>query len=235
MNRSTVIIKSNKYGLVVILDDKIPFEELLLDIADKFRESANFFKNAKMAVSFRGRVLTKPQEKMVVETIVSNSGIHILCIVDEVPEHETYYRQAVELAEEKRQEKEGMFYRGTLRAGQVLETEHSVVVLGDVNPGANVVSKGNIIVLGSCRGNVYAGASGDRDCIVAALVMKPIQVRIADKIARSAIVKRVDSCEYSIDPKIAYIKDNHIYVKPISRDTLNDISGEEKETSEEEK
>lgn len=171
---------------------------------------------------------------MVVETIVNNSGIHILCIVDEVPEHEEYYRQAVGDGRGKRQEKEGMFYRGTLRAGQVLETEHSIVVLGDVNPGANVVSKGNIIVLGSCRGNVYAGASGDRDCIVAALVMKPIQVRIADKIARSAIVKRVDTCEYSIDPKIAYIKENHIYVKPISRDTLNDISGEEKETAEEE-
>lgn len=233
MNRNSVMIKSNKYGLVVILDDKIPFEELLLDLADKFRESADFFKNAKMAVSFRGRVLTKPQEKAVVETIVGNSGIHILCIVDEAPEHEEYYRQAVEFALEQRRESEGMFYRGTLRAGQVLETEHSVVVLGDVNPGASVISKGNIIVLGACRGNVYAGASGDRDSLVAALVMKPIQVRIADKIARSAIVKRVDSCEYSIDPKIAYIKDNHIYVKPIARDTLNEISAGEEETKDE--
>ena len=104
MNRNTVIIKSNKYGLIVILDDKIPFDELLLDLADKFKESANFFKNAKMAVSFRGRVMTKPQEKMVVDTIVNNSGIHILCIVDEIPEHEEYYRQAVELAEEKQEE-----------------------------------------------------------------------------------------------------------------------------------
>ena len=55
MNRKSVIIKSNKYGLTVILDDKMPFQELLLDIADKFQESANFFRNAKMAVTFRGR------------------------------------------------------------------------------------------------------------------------------------------------------------------------------------
>ena len=47
MNRKSVIIKSNKYGLTVILDDKMPFQELLLDIADKFQESANFFRNAK--------------------------------------------------------------------------------------------------------------------------------------------------------------------------------------------
>ena len=230
MNRNTVIIKSNKYGLIVILDDKLPFEELLMDIADKFEEAANFFKNAKMALSFRGRILTKLQEKQVVETIVNHSGIHILCIVDEVKEHEEYYRQAVELATEQQEAQEGMFHKGTLRAGQVLETEYSVVILGDVNPGANVVSKGNIVVLGSCRGNVYAGASGDRDCVVAALIMKPIQVRIADKIARSAITKRVDTGEYSIDPKIAYVKDNHIYVKPISQDTLSDISDEEKST-----
>ena len=63
MNRKSVIIKSNKYGLTVILDDKMPFQELLLDIADKFQESANFFRNAKMAVTFRGRVLNREEER----------------------------------------------------------------------------------------------------------------------------------------------------------------------------
>jgi septum site-determining protein MinC len=103
------------------------------------------------------------------------------------------------------------------------------VILGDVNPGANVIAKGNIIVLGSCRGNVYAGSGGDRDCIVAALVMKPIQVRIADKIARSAIVKRVDTSEYDTDPRIAYIREDHIYVKPISRETLQEITDKQEQ------
>ena len=82
MKRNSVIIKSNKYGLMVILDDKMPFQELLLDIADKFQESANFFKNAKMAITFRGRTLNYEQEKQVIETIVNHCGIHILCIVD---------------------------------------------------------------------------------------------------------------------------------------------------------
>ena len=72
MNRKSVIIKSNKYGLTVILDDKMPFQELLLDIADKFQESANFFRNAKMAVTFRGRVLNREEERQVIETIVDH-------------------------------------------------------------------------------------------------------------------------------------------------------------------
>lgn len=224
MDRKSVIIKSNKFGLIVILDDKLPFEELLLDIGDKFKEAAHFFKDAKMAVTFRGRLLTKTQEKKVIETIIENCSIHILCIVDEQKESEAFYRGAVEYTLEEQKTHDGQFYKGTLRSGQVLETETSIIILGDVNPGAQVVSKGNIIVLGSCMGNVYAGATGNRGCFVAALIMKPAQVRIADKIARSAITKRVDTGEYPMDPMISFIKDDHIYVKPISQEAINDIT-----------
>ena len=63
MNHNSVMIKSNKYGLIVVLDDKIPFAQLLRDVADKFREASNFFKNAKMAISFSGRTLTQEQER----------------------------------------------------------------------------------------------------------------------------------------------------------------------------
>ena len=76
MNTNSVIIKCNKYGLIVILDENLPFEELIKDVEDKFKESAKFFKNAKMAMTIRGRSLTQAEEKQVVETIVDscNSG-----------------------------------------------------------------------------------------------------------------------------------------------------------------
>ena len=224
MNTNSVIIKCNKYGLIVILDENIPFEELIKDVEDKFKESAKFFKNAKMAMTIRGRSLTQAEEKQVVETIVDSCGLHILCIIDEDRKEELLFHQAVDKAMEEKDAEDGWFYRGTLRSGQVLESEHSIVIIGDVNPGANVTSKGNIVVLGSLRGIAYAGATGDRNCFVAALVMKPIQVKIADKMARSAITKRVDDAEYKLDPKIAYVKEDHIYVKPISQEILGELS-----------
>lgn len=224
MNTNSVIIKCNKYGLIVILDENLPFEELIKDVEDKFKESAKFFKNAKMAMSIRGRSLTQAEEKQVVETIVDSCGLHILCIIDEDRKEELLFHQAVDKAMEEKDAEDGWFYRGTLRSGQVLESEHSIVIIGDVNPGANVTSKGNIVVLGSLRGIAYAGATGDRNCFVAALVMKPIQVKIADKMARSAITKRVDDAEYKLDPKIAYVKEDHIYVKPISQEILGELS-----------
>ena len=224
MNTNSVIIKCNKYGLIVILDENLPFEELIKDVEDKFKESAKLFKNAKMAMTIRGRSLTQAEEKQVVETIVDSCGLHILCIIDEDRKEELLFHQAVDKAMEEKDAEDGWFYRGTLRSGQVLESEHSIVIIGDVNPGANVTSKGNIVVLGSLRGIAYAGATGDRNCFVAALVMKPIQVKIADKMARSAITKRVDDAEYKLDPKIAYVKEDHIYVKPISQEILGELS-----------
>ena len=224
MNTNSVIIKCNKYGLIVILDENLPFEELIKDVEDKFKESAKFFKNAKMAMTIRGRSLTQAEDKQVVETIVDSCGLHILCIIDEDRKEELLFHQAVDKAMEEKDAEDGWFYRGTLRSGQVLESEHSIVIIGDVNPGANVTSKGNIVVLGSLRGIAYAGATGDRNCFVAALVMKPIQVKIADKMARSAITKRVDDAEYKLDPKIAYVKEDHIYVKPISQEILGELS-----------
>jgi septum site-determining protein MinC len=52
--------------------------------------------------------------------------------------------------------------------------------------------------------------------------MKPMQVRIADKMARSAIVKKTDTGEYPIDPQIIYIKEDHLQIKPITNETLGE-------------
>lgn len=220
MKRSAVIIKSNPYGLILNLDPDLPFEELKEAVGEKFRESAAFFKKAKLALTFRGRVLTKEQEALLIDEIVANSGIHVLCLVDEDKESANYYKKAVTRALEERKTEDGQFYRGTLRSGQVLETETSVVIIGDVNPGAQVISKGNIVILGCCMGNLYAGATGDRSCFAAALTMKPMQIRIADKMARSAIVKKTDTGEYPVEPKIVYIKDEHLQMKSITNETL---------------
>lgn len=220
MGRSAVILKSNPYGLILSLDPDLPFEELTQAVGEKFRESAGFFKNAKLALTFRGRKLTKEQENLLIDEIAANSNIQIVCLVDEEQQSEKLYRRAVENVLEKRKEEDGHFYRGTLRSGQVLETENSIVVIGDVNPGAQIISKGNIVILGCCMGNIYAGAGGDRTCFAAALTMKPMQIRIADKIARSAIVKKKDTGDYPLDPKIVFIKEDHLQFKPITSENL---------------
>ena len=174
MNRKSVIIKSNKYGLTVILDDKMPFQELLLDIADKFQESANFFRNAKMAVTFRGRVLNREEERQVIETIVDHCGIHILCVVDEDAVSQEHYRRILNAALEEQEKVDGLFYRGTLSNGEVLETASHIKNIAFDKTGTLTEGKPQVVAVNTamktqaCQyANVPAGrnraASNRRD------------------------------------------------------------------------
>lgn len=225
--KESVVIKSNAYGIVVNMDSEVPFDTLLSDIGKKFKESAKFFKNAKMGISFKGRELTDEQERAILNIISENSSMEILCVVDNGSFDEQVFKNAVENKVAEMDAKDGQFYKGTLRSGQVFEAETSVVILGDVNPGATVISTGNIVVLGALKGVAYAGGNGNEGAFVVALEMSPVQIKIGDKIARcsdgTSIFKRKKK-KASIEPKIAFVEDGNIYIEPVSREVLNDIN-----------
>lgn len=111
-------------------------------------------------------------------------------------------------------------YRGNLRSGQSIRHAGAVVILGDVNPGAQVISGGDVLVWGRLRGTVHAGAMGDSRAIVAALDFEPVQMRIARHIAMTPkgasnnpgywFWKR----ESSGKPEVARVIDNQIIVDP---------------------
>ena len=220
MIQQTVVIKSNKYGITLCLDKDIAFRDLLSQIAEKFKASAKFFGDAQMALSFEGRRLSESEQLEVVQTIQENTSLEILCIMEQDTLTEAYMKEVLEDRKKELSASDGKFYKGTLRSGQVLEAGSSIIILGDVNPGAQVVSKGNIVILGCCMGNIYAGAAGDSTCFAAALTMKPMQLRIADRIARSGITKRTNTGEYPVEPMIVFIKNDHLQFKPITSEAL---------------
>ena len=75
-------------------------------------------------------------------------------------------------------------HQGTLRSGDHLETEGSLLVLGDVNPGAQIEAGGHVLVWGTLRGVAHAGCHGDRQARITALQLRPVQLRIAEAVAR---------------------------------------------------
>ena len=100
----------------------------------------------------------------------------------------------------------------TVRGGQEIKTESSVMILGNVNPGAQIIAGGNIDIRGTCRGYVHAGAFGDENACVVADRLMPMQIRIADIIARSP-----DNMEKTDHAERASIKNGHIVFEPIMR------------------
>ena len=81
MNNS-VIIKSNPYGITLILDDQISFDDILNNVIEKFKSSGSFFKDAALAISFEGRELSDDQQIELVNAITANTSINIVCIAD---------------------------------------------------------------------------------------------------------------------------------------------------------
>ncbi|HET7012176.1 MAG TPA: septum site-determining protein MinC [Anaerolineales bacterium] len=101
-----------------------------------------------------------------------------------------------------------LFLQRTLRSGQVIRHPGHVIVLGDVNPGAEIVAGGNIIVWGHLRGVVHAGAGGDETASVSALDLAPTQLRIAGRIAVSP--KR----RGAVRPEMALLREGQLVAQP---------------------
>ena len=219
---NSVMIKGDKYGIVLVMDKDMPFSDLLEKIAEKFSSAAKFYGNATMAISFKGRKLTVEEEKQILDTIESNTKLNIICVVDTDEERQEMFKKAVEAKLMAQSTGTGQFHKGTLGSGQVVESESSIIILGDVNPGAKVIAKGNVIVLGSLKGTIYAGINGNENAFVVALYMNPVQIRIGDTIARSpddAISKK----NMDMEPKIAFVESGNIYIEKLDKDVLNDI------------
>lgn len=231
-----VVIKSNKYGLTVVLDPEPDFADLRAMVAEKFADSKRFFKGAELAVAFEGRSLSQQEQLALVQEMTVSGGIKVPCIVDVDAVRETVMKEALDRVNEPQSvpaecsgSGDGKFYKGTLRSGQVLESETSIIILGDVNPGATVVSKGNVIVLGTLKGSIYVGAAGNENAFVAALAMEPMQIRIADHIARNSDGsdkkdKKKKKGREEDQPMIAYVDEGNIYIEPITKEVLADIN-----------
>lgn len=219
MNNS-VIIKGNPHGIIVILDDKMSFPELLENIAIKFKDSSKFLGKAHMAISFEGRKLDDNEQRDILSVIAENSDLHVVCILENDPEQDKRFEKALNDKLMELDNATGQFVKGNLRSGQVLEMETSIIIIGDVNPGASITSKGNIIIIGALKGTAFAGAGGNENAFVFALDMSPVQVRIADTIARAPDKPVKEEVK---EAKIAFLEDGNIYIEPVNKKVLGDI------------
>ena len=156
-----VMLKSSRYGLEIHLNPQAEFSKLLREMERKLKASIKFFEGAKMAVEFKDRLLSQAEEDQLLELISKTAGIDVVCIIDRNQTKEMAYKSVIEHTMTNVRQKDGQFYRGTLRKRQILESDTSVLILGDVEYGAKVIAKGSVVILGRLEGSVHAGACGD--------------------------------------------------------------------------
>jgi len=192
---SSIQIKGLRDGLLVSLDDA-PWEEQRLALLAQVDDQPGFFQGARLALDVASQVL-HVNELVELRDQLSERGIFLWAVISESPTTEAT-AQLLGLAtrvskprpEESRQfsvedlgEETALFLNRTLRSGTRIEFAGHVVVLGDVNPGAEIVADGNVIIWGRLRGMVHAGAKGNRKAVICGLDLSPTQLRIAEEVS----------------------------------------------------
>lgn len=215
------VLKSYKNGVTVKLDPDLSFEEICLHVASTFRDAGAFLKSAKLAISFEGRELTHEEEDRLIDLIHENCSVQIVCVVGKNEAQNQTYLKALEQLEYRHEDKNlGQFYKGNIKDGQVLETEYSIVVLGDVHPGCAVVSSKDIIILGGLYGEAHAGCNGDASHFVVALEMNPERCKIGAYRLKKDNDKSFWPVKQKVMPKIAVVEDDTVVLKPLSKQSL---------------
>ncbi|MCR3923450.1 MAG: septum site-determining protein MinC [Firmicutes bacterium] len=216
MNNSTVEFKGTKDGVIIYCLDDAIFSDILSDLTEKLKQRAAFFGEAPVRVDVGKRELSEEEKEALMDVIEQYSRLTLISL-------QTRSERALSLATARRQGetedlrldgfKEGrsLVIKRTLRSGQYIRFPGHVIVLGDVNPGAEIVADGDIYVFGTLRGIAHAGVAGDKNASVVALRLAPTQLRIADIISRAP-----DDSALPEQPEYAYINDQRIMIAAIT-------------------
>ena len=178
MSNNSISISIKKNQVVIKVDENAEQREIVTDLKKKMLELKNLYQDDKTPILITGKILKNREMDEIQNLIKKFLNVQIDFDSPKVLGingiKKTFYKE-VATSETK-------FHKGSLRSGQRIEFEGSLVIIGDVNAGAEVIAGENIVVLGILRGLAHAGAKGNKDAVIEASEIEAVQIRIADKV-----------------------------------------------------
>jgi septum site-determining protein MinC len=222
MGESAVSIKGIRDGLLITIDQG-DWAEAEATLLDQIRTRGEFFRGARVALEV-GELALDREEIRKLKTRLAEHDVQLWALLGTSPETIRSARR-MELETELQKEQtggqaaaeelppitsdekgsSGVLVKHTIRSGRIVRHIGHVVVIGDVNPGAQIIAGGDILVWGRLRGTVHAGANGDEEALVCALDMRPTQLRIANHVAIAP-----DERQPRPHPEVAFIREGQI-------------------------
>lgn len=173
-----VSINLRKNENVVKLEENANLEEMLKELELKLVELKKLYKEEKTPIRIIGKGLKKNEVEEIQKMIKKYIDVEIIFDISK----ELGLSSITKPFSKETAISETRYYKGSLRSGQKIEVEGSIVIFGDVNSGAEVMATENIVVLGSLRGLAHAGARGNMQAIIVATTLDAVQLRIANVI-----------------------------------------------------
>ncbi len=197
------MIQLGKEEILLKIAENEAQEEILECLKKKIPELKNLYKEAKTPIFVTGKVLKSKEMEEVRDIIKKEIDVEIKFDSPKVlglHGIKKTFSEEIDSSETK-------FHRGSIRSGNKVEYEGSLVVLGDVNAGAEVIAADNVVVLGILRGLAHAGAKGNRKAIIAAAQIEAPQIRIAN------VVKEMEKEDNSQRKTYAYMEGENIVIE----------------------
>lgn len=202
MNNVSINLKKDE--VLIKIEDNAEQEKIILELTKKLKELKKMYQSEKTPIRVTGKVLSN-KELEEIKTVIKNQidvdinfdtpttlGLHSIT---------RSYKKDVGTSETT-------FHKGSLRSGQKIEVEGSIVVIGDVNSGAEVIAADNIVVVGTLRGLAHAGAKGNKEAIIAASTLEAVQLRISN------IVREIDRDEEEVKKRAyVYVDEDKIIIE----------------------
>jgi len=209
-NNDGILIKGNKDGIntTIQMNKFACFEDMLQILIKKLSKGKHFYKGTTLILKIDLKVINKKEVEILKEALLTKIEIKDIALediekeIEQVNEKETRIFSGVYEGKTK-------FIRKTIRGGQTISYQGNIVIIGDINSGAEIYATGNVIVLGLIKGKVSAGTNGNTNAVIAAFVLQPEILKIANVIAMSP-----DDVEKPSYPELARIKDGSIIVEP---------------------
>lgn len=205
---SLIQIKGNNRGLVLTIDEtnsNIDFTKIKEAIEKKLASYAHFFEPHTI-ITLSNKSFSKAQQQDLIE-IFKQYDLVLNCTNTLAGQTKSRFEH---------QNHPDKIIKRTIRGGEEIVYKGSIIILGNINPGAKVIAGGNIDVHGHCRGIVHAGAFGDERACIIADILSPLQIRIGRLISRSP--DNVDTISArSLFTEKAIVKDGNIVLEPFKR------------------
>ena len=227
-------IKGLKEGTTFLLDDQVPFYEVMRAAEKELSRADGFFCNSQIILHFGSRLLSKEEWRDLKE-LLHKEGLLLRYAVALSPiSREVLYKEGVpvreatltssksrdpasksspgETAAVRKESSTALYLRRSLRSGQKEVCEGNVLLVGDVNQGAEILAGGDVVVFGSLRGLVHAGYPDNSNAVVISLNLVPLQLRIGPLIARP---EEGEGNRHIPQPEIARVQNERIIIEPL--------------------
>ncbi|MBN7572962.1 MULTISPECIES: septum site-determining protein MinC [Clostridium] len=209
-NNDGILIKGNKDGIntTINMNKFACFDDMLVLLIKKLSKGKHFYKGTTLILRIDLKLVNKKEVGILKEKLLTQIELKDIVLEDIEKEIEQVNEKEVKVFSGVYEGKT-KFIRKTVRSGECINYQGNIVIVGDINSGAEVYAAGNVIVLGRIRGKVSAGTNGNIKAVIAAFLLQPELLKIANVIAMSP-----DDIQKPSYPELARIRDGLIIVEP---------------------